>query len=499
MPGILPPPNAGARPARRRAGLAASLVLLVWAVPGAAQTSPTWQVGVTAFGGLQAGSTPRRTLDLPGTSQRRVWGLVGLELDATFGPFRLEFAPRWEDRLLDDPDWPRRTRDDDQGLALRTPVARLTGAWRWFAFEVGEVERNWGPSGLPGLLVSPLGYHRKGLGVAVGPEMLRFQWRTERLSTEPSTVTGDPTSRWFTVHRLRWRPSDRWEIAGWEAMVTAETDGIDPARLNPFALYTFGKQFGIEDRRNTSVGVDVAFRAGDHTWLETQFLLDDLVIWNADENPFPSRFGFTLQARRPAGAGPGWRAWTTGLSGLALNTFRPEEAFVDLGAGLGRLRPDHLAAGLEVSLSLGRGLPASEHDGPGTVRNTWPAALPGDGWRIEAAPAAQTTRGALGGLPGAGRVDLGLRWRRQGEGRFTDPFPDPPADGPDLPTYSPTIERETMAFHLGLDWTLGPFVLNGASQLQHRRFPASGRASEWGTEARVQLVWRVGRWIFEGR
>jgi hypothetical protein len=424
--------------------------------------------------------------------------LIGLEFDAAMGPFRLQFAPRWEDRLLDDPDWPRRSRGDDQGLALRTPVARLTGRWRWFAVEVGEVERNWGPSGVPGLLVGPLGYHRRGAGFAVGPDVLRFQWRTERLSTEP-TAAGDVASRWFTVHRLRWRPSQRWEIAGWEAMVTAETDGIDPARLNPFAFYTFGKQFGIEDRRNTSVGLDLAFRPGDRTWLEAQLLLDDLVIWDADENPFPNRFGFTVQARRPTDAGPGWRAWATGLSGLALNTFRPEEAFVDLGAGLGRIRPDHLAAGVEVSLSLERGLPGDDPGGAGIIRDTWAAAVPADGWRIAAAPsAAPAGGGALGGLPGAGRVEVGLRWRRQGEGRFTDPFPDPPADAPDLPTFSSAIERETLAVHLGLDWTLGPLVLNGASQLQYRRFPASGRESEWGTEARVQLVWRVGRWTLEG-
>ncbi|HSM05695.1 MAG TPA: hypothetical protein VK858_13855, partial [Longimicrobiales bacterium] len=459
-----------------------------------------WSVGITAFAGVQAGSTPRRTLDLPGTSERRVWGVAGLELDAAFGPFRLEFAPRWEDRLLDDPDWSRRTRGDDQGLALRTPVARLVGEWRWALIEVGEVERNWGPRGVPGLMLSPLGYHRRGMGFAVGPEMLRFQWRMERLSTEPATGTGEPASRWLTIHRLRWRPSPRWELAAWEAMVTAETEGIDPARLNPFAFYTFGKQFGIEDRRNTSVGVDAAWRAGERLWLETQFLLDDLVIWDADENPYPSRFGFTVQARRDPSPDLGWRAWATGLSGLALNTFRPEEAFTDAGGGLGRLQPDHLAAGIELRLPFGRGTGPVDTAVRGRLgMDTWPVARPGDGWRTEADGPEPAGPGRLGFVPGSGQVDLGLRWRRQGEGRFTDPFPDMPPDAPDLPAFSEVVERETVGVHLGVGWSLGAFVLEGESQLQYRRFPATGRPDEWGTEARVQLVWRVGRWSFEGR
>jgi hypothetical protein len=430
-----------------------------------------------------------------------------VHLRAGFGAFRLDFAPRLEDRLLDDPDWPARTRGDDRGIALRTPVARLVGDWRWARVELGEVERNWGPAGIPGLLVSPLGYSRRGLGFSVGPEALRFQWRTERLSSEPTSTGDDPAPRWFTAHRLRWRPSQRWEVAVWEAMVTSEPDGIDPARLNPLALYTFGQQFGIGDERNTSFGFDVAWRAGERLWLETQLLIDDIVLWNADENPYPHRFGFTAQARS-APRGPwGWRAWATGLSGLALNTFRPEEAFVDRGAGLGRLRPDHLAAGAEVRIRLGgasepREGPAPPREGS-LVQDSWGAGTPGDGWRPDPYADAPSADGAtiLPGLPGRLHLDLGIRWRRQGGRRFDDPFPDPGSgpDVPDLPAFSPEIEREIIAVHWAVDWSLGPISLVGESQLQHRRFPASGQTSEWGVEARAQLLWRIGSWDYMGR
>ena len=465
-----------------------------------------WRVEATLFAGLQAGSTPRCMLELAASSPRRLWPLIGVELHAGFGPFRIDVAPRLEDRLLDDPDWPSRSRDDDRGIALRTPVARLVGEWRWARIELGEAERNWGPAGVPGLLVSPFGYSRRGLGFSVGPDVLRLQWRTERLSSEPSSTSGESAPRWFTVHRLRWRPSDRWEVAVWEAMITSEPDGIDPARLNPLALYTFGQQFGIGDERNTSFGFDVAWRAAEALWIETQLLVDDVVIWNADENPYPHRFGFTAQARQNPRGSWGWRAWATGLSALALTTFRPEEAFVDDGAGLGRIQPDHLAAGAEIRLNLG-GAPdrprASSPPGGPFVQDTWGAGAPTDGWRPD--PYASGTRspeaGILPGIPGQLRLDLGVRWRRQGERRFGDPFPRPGTgtDIPDLPTFSPVIEAELWALHSALGWSWGPLDLSGEAQLQRRRSPASGGPEEWGVEARAQLVWRVGRWSYEGR
>ncbi|HSM04506.1 MAG TPA: hypothetical protein VK858_07780, partial [Longimicrobiales bacterium] len=86
LPAPLPP--APPRAARRAGPLLAAALVLSLADTYEAQDAAGWSVGITAFAGVQAGSTPRRTLDLPGTSERRVWGVAGLELDAAFGPFR---------------------------------------------------------------------------------------------------------------------------------------------------------------------------------------------------------------------------------------------------------------------------------------------------------------------------------------------------------------------------------------------------------------------------
>lgn len=108
---------------------------------------------------------------------------------------------------------------------------------------------------------------------------------------------------------------------------------------------------------------------------------------------------------------------------------------------------------------------------------------------------------ALRGIPGRLRLDLGVRWRRQGERRFSDPFPRPGSgpDVPDLPTFSPVIEGELFALHSALGWSWGPVDLTGEAQLQHRRVPATGESGEWGVEARAQLLWHVGRWSYRGR
>jgi hypothetical protein len=374
------------------------------------------------------------------------------------GPVAVQLAPRLEERLIDDPDWPVRSRGDDAGVALRWPAALARAEWRWGALEWGELERNWGPPGVPGLLVSPRGYHRPGIGFALGPEAFRFQWRSALLDPGVDRDTGEAVQRWFSLRRLRWRPSPDLEVAVWEAMITAEANGVDEARANPFGLFSFGRQFGIGDARNTSLGADLMWQASPSLRLEGQILVDDLVVWKSDSNPYPHRLGFTLQARGPVALGPGplaastWRAYLTGLSGLALNTFRPEEAFTDEGVGLGRLRPDHLEAAVEGTVPLG----------------------------------------AAGSSAGLGT--LGVRWRRQGARSFDDPFPDlvrSPAT-PDLPAWSPEIEQETWALHGGVDWMLGPLTVRGGAQLQRRRFPASGATADWHAAARLEVLWWLG-------
>ena len=407
-----------------------------------------WGASVELDIGLVAGTTVNPELLLP-RGDSAAADLEGIRFGAEYGPVALQIEP-----------WRRQ-----RGKHLDFPVAAGRAEWRWGWVEWGEVDRNWGPPGVTGLLIAPLSGNRAELSFALGPPILRFEYRSAALSQGVSSETGEPVARYWALHRLRWRPTDGLELAVWETTLAAEEVGPDAARRSPFTPFSLFGQQGRSDQRNVIVGGDGSWRIRPGLRLETQLALDDFVKLGDDDNPYPHRFGWTVQARGALGAEGMWRAYGTTLSGLALSTFRPEEAYTDGDQGMGRLRPDHLELG--VLLGRAAGFPPS---GP------------------EAGP----------GWPGQGVVEVGLKWRRQGERAFTDPFPDLPAGSPDFPTWSSEIEREVWALVTRADWLAGPLVLAGEAHLQHRRFPSSGADSEWGVEAVVRLVWRIGPFGWRG-
>jgi hypothetical protein len=109
---------------------------------------------------------------------------------------------------------------------------------------------------------------------------------------------------------------------------------------------------------------------------------------------------------------------------------------------------------------------------------------------------------AIGGRswPGSGIAELGLKWRRQGIREFTDAFPELERlpETPRYPTFSPEVESEVWALVGDVSWTPGPLTLRSEAHLQFRRFPDSGADSEWGVEALLEVVWRIGRWSWAG-
>lgn len=431
-----------------------------------------WVISVAPEVGLTAASTAVPQLFLAAGDSTPA-PTARLRIGAEFGPAAIQFEPQ-------------RLRDGD----TRIPVALARVGWDWGFVQWGELERNWGPPEIPGLLLSPYGGTRPEFSFGLGPRVLRFEYRSAPLDDGLDSRTGERAGRTWAMHRLRWRPSPRLELAAWETTVVSEPGGADEARSSPFVPFSFPFQLGRTDRRNVTVGVDAAWQTTPGLRLEGQLLIDDIVLRNRDDadNPYPQRFGFTVQARGRGGLLPAWRAYATALSGLALNTFRPEEVFLDDGVGLGRLRPDHWEAGGLVTLAWGaRPFPAA---GPGSARAPRSGLAGSDG-----APPDMTSS-----WPGTGLAEIGVKWRRQGARRFTDPFPDLERDPatPRFPTFSPEIEQETWALSGRLSWMPGPLTLRAEGQLQHRRFPASGAASEWGTEGIVELVWRIGRWSWAG-
>lgn len=425
---------------------------LAWlqAVLGRSVDSTEWAISVAPDVGALGATSAVPELLLP-ASDSTITPTARLRIGAEFGPAAFQFEPQ---RVQD-------------GRA-RIPLALARVGWSWGWIQWGEVERNWGVPGVNGLLVAPLAGSRPELAFGIGPQVLRFEYRAAPLSDGVSTSTGETVARYWAMHRLRWRPMEEFELAVWETSLSSETGGPDAARASPFTPFYFPGQQDRDNARNTTMGLDVMWRPSSSVLLETQLLADDIYKDRTPgTEPYPHRYGYTVQARGPLGPDRTWRVYTTALSGLALINRRPEDSFLDDGQPLGRLRPDHFEAGGFVTIPWGFASPGA---GPST--KSW---------------------------PGPGSAEVGVKWRRQGIRTFDDPWPVLPPGTPRYPTFSPEVEREVWAFVGNVDWMAGPFTLQTETHLQYRRFPDAGGDWEWGLESIVEVVWRIGRWNWSGQ
>ncbi len=408
------------------------------AILGSATPEGYWAVGLAPEAGVLGATSAFPELLLP-QGDSAAGPALRVRAGAEFGPVSLQFEPQ-------------RVRN---GRA-RIPVAVARAEWRWGWAQWGEVERNWGPPGVTGLLIADIAGSRPEMALALGPPVLRFEYRLAPLSDGVSSSTGETVARYWAMHRLRWRPSPEFEVALWETALSAEPGGPDAARASPLTPFYFPFQQGRLNDRNTAMGLDVSWLMPLGSWVEAQLLVDDIFRdRDPTTEPYPQRYGYALQLRGGLGERHAWRAYTAALTNLALINRRPEDSFLDDGRPLGRLRPDHREAGVLLTTAWGHS----------TARPVW---------------------------PGPGVVELGVVWRRQGVRDFADPWPVLPPGSPRSPAFSAEIEREVWSLVAELDWMAGPLTIQSASHAQYRRSPSAGRGWGWGFEAIVEVNWRIG-------
>src|SRR5438067_738815 len=100
----------------------------------------------------------------------RLYGNVGAEAHLQFGPV-IAVTHLYEDtRLRTDPDW-----FDGRRNGLRAAEAYVSGQCRYAEVFFGVLDRNWGPSGVPGLLLSSNPYDLDHLAVTLGPASVHLQ------------------------------------------------------------------------------------------------------------------------------------------------------------------------------------------------------------------------------------------------------------------------------------------------------------------------------------
>jgi hypothetical protein len=334
-----------------------------------------WMVGGRA--GLQAYTHARRELMHPdGPDGIRPY--VELAGTATLENLVLVTRPTVEPRLVDDPDWLGRR---DLTVAGRIADAYISAQFKYADIFYGQMDRNWGPVGLPGIPLSNYGYERQGLAFQAGTPSIRLSSMATDLLDQTDSI-GQTIHRYYFVHRLHARLSRRLSIAPWEGILVAGPDRIFETRYrNPLSLGYLANTIGLGDRSNVLLGVDVQWRAFERTTLQAQLALDD--FWYDDREQNRDRWALTVGAVGPLGQSMSWQLFYTQVSSLALRAFVPTDNFTDGGVGLGRNFSD------QDQLTLRATLP---------VRSVW-------------------------------LLSPELTVLRQGEGTINDPYPAPDANG----------------------------------------------------------------------
>lgn len=265
-----------------------------------------------------------RGVPVRGYGPARLFGTVGADLQLQFGPGLAVTHPYEDTRLRADPEW-----FDAKRNGLRAAEAYVSGQWRYAELFFGVLDRNWGPSGVQGLLLSDDPYDLDHLALTLGPARVQLQAMVAEL--EPLTdSTGATVNRFMLQHRVYVRPGGRWTLALWEGSVWSGVGRqAEPWYLNIVNLGLHVAGYG--GNVNSFEGVDVE-RRGTVT-VFGQAMLDDIQIErNVASDRKPTSYGFTLGAK----GGVRGAAWTAFYTQVANLTYRNEDNLqVPLFHGLG--------------------------------------------------------------------------------------------------------------------------------------------------------------------
>ena len=380
-------------------------------------TEPTenrWSAELRA-GGQAYSQTRRDPLHRGGPSGARPY--AELRASATFGNIVLVTRPVVEPRLKRDPDWPGR-RDVD--IPAWMADAYVSAQFRYGSVFYGQMGRNWGPVGLPGIPLSDYGYERQGLALEVGTSTLRLSALATELQDQLDSL-GRTVHRYYFVHRLHAALSRRFSLALWEGVVLAGAGrNFETRYRNPLSISYLANTIGLGDRGNVLLGLDARWQALGRTTFNAQLALDDFWYQNRQRNR--DRWALTLGAEGPLTRNLAWHALYTQVSSLALRAFDAAENFTDAGVGIGRTFTDQDRLTLRVTVP---------------VRDRW-------------------------------LLTPELTVLRQGEGRINDPYPVPDANDV-LPTpalFIGTVER-TFRSALGVSGGSGPLELTANAGFHH--------------------------------
>lgn len=275
----------------------------------------------------------------------------GLALELRLGPVVAATHPYFDTRLRQDPDYFGKK---DRAVAGRNAEAYLAAQWRFGDIFFGIIDRNWGPSAIDGLLVSPSPYGYDHFAITLGTKSVRLEGLLAQLDDLPDTA-GVTHHRYYVAHRLLVRPPGHTTIALWEGTLLAGPERtLEPWYANILNLGLLA-QYDQGAAANTQLGVDVETVLG-RTRLFGSLMLDDIQVDDANTgDQEPTAYGLTFGAERGFGR-TAWTAYYTRVSNLAYRTHNPTETVMRRGTGLARNYSDYDQLTLRVTMIGGPGV-----------------------------------------------------------------------------------------------------------------------------------------------
>lgn len=325
------------------------------------------------------GLTQRHRDPLRPTGGEAVFPVAEVEFAAEFPHVAAALRFRWDGWFLNDPQFPDGEVVEHHGSALgfdwavRSEDGYVTLQIPYFRLLAGRVYRNWGLAGTNGSLVSDYSYSYDQLGYWFGMDCLNVQGLVAQLDEFPNSV-----KRWYSAHRITWRPNAKLALAAAEAVVYSGVSRSFDFRLsNPVSIWVvggYGKDYEEGPNSNNSfTEVSAWWRPirGLVTYLS--FMIDD---FPGGGTPWQYAGAISLQLPRVSPR-MGLRIDYSQVAALTYRSSLQHQVYTFRDIGLGRdvsdsdlfaMQLDWLpAATLMVSPNL-----QLQRRGEGDIRDPWP-------------------------------------------------------------------------------------------------------------------------------
>jgi hypothetical protein len=278
-----------------------------------------------------------------------LFGMGGVAAQAVFGPVVAATHTYDDTRLRFDPDW-----YDTRRNGMRIAEAYVDAQWRYAGLFFGILDRNWGPSGVQGLLLSDNPYSMDYFGLTLGTPTIQLQAIGTEL--DPLTDTsGAVVNRYMVQRRLYVRPRGRWTFAVWEGSVWSGVGRqAEPWYLNLMGLNWIVANYAGSGNVNLFEGLEFERRGA--VTLFGQFMLDDVQYQRESASDLkPVSYGLTVGAKGRL-SHIAWTAFYTQVANLTYRNEDDQQVPLFHALSTGRNFADYDQATAKLGLLTGNGV-----------------------------------------------------------------------------------------------------------------------------------------------